>query len=378
VLWQRLLITVGRAAMLALLLAGLAAAAQLGIRSPLGRRLRDVARGLGWGRDGLLALAALIMAGVLRGQGSGQPIVLPLGLGTIGIGALVAAHAAYRERTARHIYLVQIAAVELYGLLRVQVATTLGAQADACFALILGFVLVGVAAMARRAAIPPLEQAARRFAAVLPVGIALLLPGQPSAQAALMAGGSSLLYGTLAVVERSRLFGALGALAANLALLISALAWNMQGSEVYLAPLGLLILMLAQIFGPTLAQGTRHLLQAVGGLLIYLPSAIDLAQRLGTRGSGNYAVLFGALCLLGVAAGMVLHIRSYLVLGTLFLSLDVAVNLLNIGLRDHRIGFWLLSLTGLAILGAMVLTTLRRDELRRLGARLRRYFRGWD
>jgi hypothetical protein len=235
-----------------------------------------------------------------------------------------------------------------------------------------------VTASARRAHIPPLAEATRRFAALLPVGIALLLPSGASGQTALMAGGASLLYTTLAVVERSRLFGALGALAANLALLISALAFEVRGSEIYLAPLGLLILMLAQIFGRTVAPATRHWLQTIGGLFIYLPSALEMAQRLSAPGSANYAVGFGTLCLLGVAAGMVLQIRAYLVLGVLFLSLDVVVNLLNLGLRDHRVGFWLLSLSGLCILGAMVGTTLRGQELRQLAARLRLYWRGWD
>ena len=75
---------------------------------------------------------------------------------------------------------------------------------------------------------------------------------------------------------------------------------------------------------------------------------------------------------------MVLRIRAYLVLGTLFLALDVVVNLLNIGLRNHRIGFWLLSLTGLLILGGMLLTTLRTEETLRLTKRLRAIWRRWD
>jgi hypothetical protein len=182
----------------------------------------------------------------------------------------------------------------------------------------------------------------------------------------------------LAAVERSRLFGALGAVAANLALLIGALSAGLRGSEVYLGSIGLLILMLAQLFRGTLASGSRHFLQVVGGLFVYLPTAIELSQRLGAADSGSYAVLFGAICLVGVLLGMALQIRAYLVMGTLFLALDVLANLLNIGLRDHRIGFWLLSLSGLLILGGMVLSTLRGEETRRLLARLRKSWLRWD
>ena len=48
------------------------------------------------------------------------------------------------------------------------------------------------------------------------------------------------------------------------------------------------------------------------------------------------------------------------------------------GLRDRRVGFWVLSLSGLVILGAMVVSTLKGEEVRRLVERLRRQLRAWD
>lgn len=377
VLWPLFGIAGSRASAAGLLCAGLAAAGQLGNHA-LGQRLPNTARGTRWGRDGLLLGAGAAVAYVVRIPSGGDSIVLQLGLSTLLVGMLVSAHAAWRERTTHHIYLVQLALVGLYALARSQLLPALPPQADACFALVLGFLLVGVNATARRLKLPPLAKATRRFAALLPVGIALVLPDRTSGSAALLAGGSSLLYVALAAVDNSRIFGALGALAANLALLIAALSYGIRGSEIYLTPLGILILMLAQIFKSSLGSGGRRFLQVVGGLCIYLPSAIELSQRLGDAGSGEYAVLFGALCLLGVVLGMVFQIRAYLVLGTLFLALDVVVNLLNIGLRNHRIGFWLLSLTGLVILGGMLLTTLRKDEVQRLTRRLRAVWRHWD
>jgi hypothetical protein len=89
-------------------------------------------------------------------------------------------------------------------------------------------------------------------------------------------------------------------------------------------------------------------------------------------------VAFGAICLVGIAAGMALHIRAYLALGTAFLVLDVAANLLAAGLRDHRIGFLLLSITGLAILGAMAFVTTRREAVSGALDRVRVRVREWD
>jgi hypothetical protein len=75
---------------------------------------------------------------------------------------------------------------------------------------------------------------------------------------------------------------------------------------------------------------------------------------------------------------MALHIRAYLALGTLFLTLDVAATLVHAGLRDHRIGFVVMTLTGLSIVGGRVFATLRRQELDRWLRGMRVALRGWD
>lgn len=346
------------------------------------RRLRegreDLARGLAWGRDlwlistgGLLALVAA--------QGSApDEWALPLAGSAIALAVAVSLHAAWREMTGRHVYFVQVAVVGVYALVRALYATELRPEHDALFALALGFVLVGVTVLARRAGVPPVEQATRRFAALLPVGMALVLPGEATQEAALLAGGSGLLYAALGAVERSRLFGSLAATACNAALLIAALSLDMEGIELYLAPLGLLLLMLGQLFTGSLPRAARNAVRILGGMLLYVPAAAKLALQLGQAADGTYAFVFGAACLLGVAAGMVLRIRAYLALGTLFLTLDVAATLVHAGLRDHRIGFVVMTLTGLSIVGGRVFATLRRQELDRWLRGMRVALRGWD
>ncbi|MGZ3458386.1 MAG: hypothetical protein ACXU86_07740, partial [Archangium sp.] len=249
---------------------------------------------------------------------------------------------------------------------------------DALFALALGFVLVGVTVLAKRAGIPPVERATRRFAALLPVGMALVLPSEATGEAALLAAGTGMLYAALGALEHSRLLGSLAAAACNVALLIGALSMDLQGVEVYLAPLGLLLLMLSQLFTGSLPRAARNAVRIVGGLLLYVPAAAKLTLQLGLASDGTYALAFGAVCLLGVAAGMALHIRAYLALGTLFLTLDVAATLVHAGLRNHRIGFVVMTLTGLTIVGVRVLATLRRQEMDLWVRRMRVVLRGWD
>ncbi|ATB40333.1 hypothetical protein CYFUS_005782 [Cystobacter fuscus] len=347
-----------------------------------GRWLRatreDLTGGLAWGRDAWLVLTGALLA-LMAAQGSPpDEHALPLALAALGLAVAVALHCAWREQTGRHVYFVQVAAVGVYALVRLLYARDLRPEHDALFALVLGFVLVGVTVLARRAGIPPVARATRRFAALLPLGMALVLPNEATGEAALLAGGSGFLYAALGAVERSRLFGSLAAAACNAALLVGALSMDLEGVEVYLAPLGLLLLMLGQLFTSSLPQAARNAVRVVGGLLLYVPAAAKLTLRLGLAEDGTYAVLFGAVCLLGVMVGMALRIRAYLALGTLFLTLDVAATLVHAGLRDHRVGFGVMTLTGLVIVGGRVLATLHRQRVDLLWRRASVTLRGWD
>jgi hypothetical protein len=60
------------------------------------------------------------------------------------------------------------------------------------------------------------------------------------------------------------------------------------------------------------------------------------------------------------------------------LTLDVIANLVYAGLRDQRLGFVLLSASGLFILGIMILVTLRRERARALVGTVRSQLSDWD
>ncbi len=136
--------------------------------------------GLGTGR-----VAARVWRAA-RGRG-GAPLsspdadALPQAMAALGLAVLVALHCAWSEHTGRHVYFVQVAVVGVYALVRSLYVTGLRPEHDALFALALGFVLVGVTVLARRAGIPPVADATRRFAALLPLLVWWVLPSESDA-----------------------------------------------------------------------------------------------------------------------------------------------------------------------------------------------------
>ena len=352
------------------------------VRVAAGRAGRDdVGRGLAIGRDlGLLAVLLVASAFVLARSPDAAPVagfrVGPMGVLGLAVAIIVSIDAAVREKTSRHVMLVEILLVALYAFATRELG--LRPEIHAILGLGYGFSLLGVAVIARRRSVPSVSVATRRFAVALPVLIALLTANGLDDGLALLALGSSVLYGVMAMVEKSRLLGSLAAVAANVALLLFALAQGLDGVEIYVGPLGLLVTALAQLFAPKMSAQGRSAARIVGGLLLYLPAGLKLTLRLGAATDGSYSVVFGAICLVGVVAGLVLQVRAYLVLGALFITLDVISNLVYAGLRDHRVGFVLLSVSGLLILGIMIAVTLRREAARALLQRIRGRFRAWD
>lgn len=348
---------------------------------------RLVARGLGLSRDvalvALLPLAALAVT--LAGRASDAFTAPSAGfaceLVALGAALVVAARVAFVRTSPAHVYLVELLAIAGYLLVRAVRGRHLPREVDATILLVLGFVLVGVVSRARGTRADVIASPLRTLAALLPVAIAGILArggAHPSYLAAAFAAGASALYGALGWAERSRTMWSFGAVAANVALLLALLSSGLSGFEFYAAPAGLALLAIGHLWSAQVDAGGRLGVRIAGGLLLYGPAAVRLSFRLGEGASGAYAVAFGAICLLGLAAGMLLHIRAYLALGTTFLALDVIANLLAAGLRDHRVGFLLLSASGLAILGVMVVVTTRREAVSSVLERARDRIRGWD
>ncbi|HRG75050.1 MAG TPA: hypothetical protein PLX69_10870 [Leptospiraceae bacterium] len=263
----------------------------------------------------------------------------------------------------RHIYFTQTSIATLYIALKPAFPEVLTPEVDAIVALVFGFILTGITTVARRAEIPPLQESTRRFAAIMPVVAAIVLPTEFNYGNAGMATFSAALYAALAITSSNRIYAVLAAVAANLAIFTAIMASNVQGLEVYLAPVGLFTLFLGHIYKENLTEQARKIIRIGGGLLLYLPAAVNISFEMGRASDAMYAVVFGLLCLLGISAGMLFQIRSYLFMGVSFFTLNLAANLLQTGLRDQRMGFILLSFAGLFIIGSLVFYTLKKNQI---------------
>ncbi len=336
----------------------------------------DATWGLSIGRDVVLVASGLVMCLFVATALDGGYQVGLAGIAALGLLVAVSVHAIAWQGTARHVAIVEALVVAFYAFATRSLRP--GPEIDALIGLLYGFSLLGVAVVARRRNIANVASATRRFAAALPIALFLLTTNGATNQAAGLALGASFLYGAMAFAERSRIFGSLAALAANLALIVFAVAQGLQGIEVFVGPLGILVTALAQIFAPKMSLQARSALRILGGALLYLPAGMKLTLQLGAAEDATYSVVFGAVCIIGVVAGLALRVRAYLALGTLFFTLDVIANLVHAGLRDHRVGFVLLSASGLAILGIMIAITLLRDRVWAVMNRLRSRLRAWD
>ena len=337
----------------------------------------DASWGFALGRDIVLVTSGLVMSLFVATRTDGGFLVGSCGTLALGLAVAVSVHTIAWRGTGRHVAIVEALVVAFYAFATRSMRPR--PEIDALIGLLYGFSLLGVAVLARRRGVTNVAVATRRFTAALPLFLFFVTSGTGAGNlAASLALGASFLYGAMALAERSRIFGSLAALAANLALIAFAVAQGLDGVEVYVGPLGILVTALSQIFAPKMSVQARSALRILGGALLYLPAGVKLTFQLGEAADGTYSVVFGTACLIGVVAGLALQVRAYLALGTLFLTLDVLANLVHAGLRDHRVGFVLLSLSGLAILGTMIGITLLRDRAWAAVGRLRFHMRAWD
>lgn len=297
---------------------------------------------------------------------------------TISIIILVTLFASFKTLKPRHLYFLQTAIVSLYLGMKPAFGNSITSETDATIALIFGFILTGITTVAHRIGIPPLAETTRRFAAFMPVLAIIVLPTQATYQNAGIATFSAVLYAFLGIATSSRLFAVLAAIAANLAIFTAVIASNAQGIEIYLAPIGLFSLFLGHIFKENLTDAAKKSIRLAGGLLLYLPAAVNISFEMGMATDAFYAVIFGIICLLGIAVGMLFQIRSYLFMGVTFFTLNIVANLLQKGLRNPLMGFILLSLAGLSIIGILIFYSMKKEVILGYANKLKRILSSWD
>jgi hypothetical protein len=189
---------------------------------------------------------------------------------------------------------------------------------------------------------------------------------------------SGLLYAWVAVTRRSFRYGLLAALASNAGLWVLLYGYGpglFAHPQVWLIPLALIILVSEVINRPQLSPEWSNGLRYLGLGMLYLSSTADLFIT-GLGQSVILPLVLAVLSILGVLAGILFRIRSYLYLGVGFLVLDIFSMIWHAAVDLQQTWIWWVSgiVLGAAILALFALFENRRLSLQRVVER----FRTWQ
>jgi hypothetical protein len=225
------------------------------------------------------------------------------------------------------------------------------------------------------AGLPAFRRPALLGAFLFPLAGLLTAPwSEPLYAAALLVGHAAHFAALAAHPSRRTVASLASAVAFNAALLVVWAGTGKGEPQFYVIPAGLSLLVLLRTFRDSLAPETAAKLRAVAVTIIYVAGAWK-PLMFSDAPSMMLCVL---ICLLGVAVGIALRIRSYVYLGSAFLVTCIAANLARFGMRDHRIGAAFLTLLGLMVVGFMVMLSAHRERLLLRYARVRSLLATWE
>jgi hypothetical protein len=241
-------------------------------------------------------------------------------------------------------------------------------------ALTWGPVLWGLARFLGREKRPEVSRALRGGAVVWPlVGLACAPWGTPS-QLVLLLLVQAGHYAFLARTGLRRTGATLSAVAFNGAMVAAFFATGWHGVQDLALPLGLSIIALTRAFRDELGRDTQVRLRSVAMTAVYAAAA----WRPLTFTTAWGLVFCVVVCVAGVAAGALLRIRSFVMLGTTFLVASVLATLIRQGLSEPKLGAALLAALGVGIVAFMVLFTTKRSELQARVAALQAMLATWE
>ncbi|MHB8875527.1 MAG: hypothetical protein ACYC8T_17725, partial [Myxococcaceae bacterium] len=210
---------------------------------------------------------------------------------------------------------------------------------------------------------------------LFPLAGLLVAPWGDSLQSSLLLVGHAAHFAALARNPMQKRVGALLAAAAfNAALVCTWLGAGTSEPQYFVIPAGISLLVLVRVFRAELSPTTQARLRAASICAIYAAAA----WKPLTFDAPWAMLLCTVACLVGVAVGVALRIRSYVWLGTLFMVTTIIANLVRYGVRDARLGAVFLAALGLLVVGFMVMLSARREELLRRYQRLRQLLEQWD
>ncbi len=144
--------------------------------------------------------------------------------------------------------------------------------------------------------------------------------------------------------------------------------------QFYVIPAGVSLLVLVRVFKDDLSANASAKLRAMGITVIYGAAAWRPLLFAETW----EVLLCVTICVVGVAVGVALRIRSYVYFGTAFMVCTVLSNFAHHGLRDHRLGALFLLGLGLFVVGGMVFFTAKRAQILGKYAAVREMLEGWE
>jgi hypothetical protein len=248
--------------------------------------------------------------------------------------------------------------------------------------LILGIAYLGVALseLFRRQGLRVLAEPLQNtgyFLPVIPVLAfwALPAPNQHFADYALLWFLVGSLFAAVALVRRSFRFALVAALSANCGLWVllydNKLSF-LTNPQLWLIPGALIALVAEHLNRDRLTTVQSNTIRYLALIVIYVSSTAEMFLR-GLAEWPLGPVVLAVLAVLGVLAGMLLRVRAFLLLGVLFLVLDIITEVCHAATRYTWIWWASGIVLGVAILTLFALFEKRRNDMLRLIEALKKW-----
>ncbi len=175
-----------------------------------------------------------------------------------------------------------------------------------------------------------------------------------------------VLYAGLSIARRSFGFGVLATLAANGGLwyfLNRQEGWGfLVHPQVWLIPPAMCVLVAAYLNRRQLSDAQMTAVRYVSSMVIYLSSTADIFAN-GLAQAPYLPLVLGALAIVGIFTGILLHVRAFLYLGTLFLGMALFSIIWHAAVDLHQTWIWWAS--GI-VAGVLILALFAAFEKKRL------------
>jgi hypothetical protein len=211
---------------------------------------------------------------------------------------------------------------------------------------------------------------------LLPVLGMWILPSHVHGSFVLLAVGS--LYLVLGMLRRSLLFTGLALLAVNGSLWVY--LQGFPGLEIYrhpqlwIIPPTLCVLVAAQLNRERLTDEQQTSIRYLASIVLYGSSCADVFIN-GVAIAPWLPLVLAALSIAGVFAGILLRVRAFLYLGTVFLVIALFTMIWYAAVELDRTWIWWVCgiVTGILIIVLFGLFEKKRDEMLRVVERLKQW-----